>query len=117
MEATEIRLFPGHLLVKHATVLVGKAVAKSHVTAMQSLGRIAAPGFDGVEVIQLRHAPARGRKVAACRAAVCGELRGMKDVSQKHPILVKVTREDFLPKAGESIGFVDFVPVHAEYPG
>ena len=41
----------------------------------------------------------------------------MKDVSEEHPVLVKDARKNVLPKAGQSIGLVDLVAVHAKNPG
>ncbi len=48
--------------------------------------------------------------------AVLVQLRHMKNIPEEHPMLVKFPGEDFFPKPGESIRFVNFVSVHAENP-
>jgi hypothetical protein len=54
--------------------------------------------------------------MATRHATVLGQLRHMKDIPEEHPMLVKFTGEDFLPKPGESVRLVDLVSVHAENP-
>ena len=54
--------------------------------------------------------------MATRRAAILGQLRHMKDIPEEHPMLVKFTGEDLLPKPGESIRFVNLVSVYAENP-
>ena len=116
MEATEICLWPGGLLVEHAAIVARETGAKAHLAAMQTFRRIAVPGFDGVEVIEFGHAPAGRREMATRRAAVLVQFRHVQDISEEHPMLVKVSREDFLPKPGESIRLVNLISVHAENP-
>jgi hypothetical protein len=54
--------------------------------------------------------------MATGRATVAGQLRHMKDIPQEHPMLIKFTGEDLLPKPGESVRFINLVSVHAENP-
>ena len=54
--------------------------------------------------------------MATRRATVLGQIRHMKDIPEEHPMFVKFTGEDLLPKPGEPVRLVDLVSVHAENP-
>ena len=117
MKAAKVRLLPADFLIKHEATGRREASTEAHLAAVQALGGVAVPRFDGVEVVEFGHAPAGRGEMSAGGAAVRREFRRVKHVSQKHPMAVEFATKNPLAKPGQPVGLVDLVPIHAEYPG
>src|SRR5262245_26447508 len=116
METAKVCFAPRDLFMQHAATIARIADAKLNGPAVQALGSVALPFFDGIEIVELRHTPAWRREMSRGSATPLIKFRHVKNISENHPILVERSREDFFTEACEPVRFIDLIAVDPEYP-
>jgi hypothetical protein len=117
MEAPKIRILPRHLLMEITAEPLVIPILENHFAAMHPLPTWAAPGFDGVEIIEFRHTAARRGQMPLCPSLGNIDPADIEDISEEAPILIKLTRLKTNSHPGQSSGIVDLVTVEPEDPG
>jgi hypothetical protein len=117
MEAAKICFFPGKLLMKVPAKTFVVTLTEQHRAPMHPLPAWAVPSLDGVEVVEFRHATARGSQMTLRPTFPDIDPPNIEDVSKNAPVLVKLTRLEASPHPGKAFRIVDLIAVESEDPG
>jgi hypothetical protein len=117
MEASEIGFFPGNLLMKVPAKTFVVSLTENHRAPMHPLPAGTIPCLDGIEVVEFRHAAARGSQMTLRPTFPDIDPADIEDVSKNAPVLVKLTRLEASPHPGKAFRIVNLVAIESEDPG
>ena len=117
MDAPEIRILPGYVLMKVLAEPLMISIPEDNGSSMHPFPAGSVPGLDSVEIIEFCHASARGCQMTLRPTFPDVDPANIQDASENAPVLVKLARLEAFFHPCKTFGIVDLIAVEPKDPG